>query len=88
MLGNIPAYTGSFLVSINARFYKELDREMLNKRQAIKTLLFENSSQSLLNVKMIARQVARNVAQCNIPDHATQILKMNLLQDKLHSATR
>ena len=33
----------------------------------------------------IARQVARNIAQCNIPDHETPIFEVNSLRDKLHS---
>ena len=31
----------------------------------------------------IARQVARNVAPCNISDHETPIFKLNSLRDKL-----
>ena len=31
--GLVTSYARSFLASTNARFYKELDREMLNKRR-------------------------------------------------------
>ena len=46
---------------------------------------FENSFKFFSTSKTIARQVARNVAQCNIPDHATRILKINSLRDKLQN---
>ena len=36
----------------------------------------------VLNVKTIPKQSARNVAKCNIFDHASRILKINLLRDK------
>ena len=42
---------------------------------ANKNSLFENGFQSLHTVKTIARQVARNVAHYNVPDHATPIFK-------------
>ena len=58
---------------------------------ANKNALFENSSQFLLSIKTIAREVTSNVAQCNIPDYATRILKIDSLRDKLrhklHSVT-
>ena len=50
---------------------------------ANKNSLFENSSQFLLNVKTIAKQVVKNVAECDIPDHATPLLKIKSLRDKL-----
>ena len=39
---------------------------------------------SILNVKTIARQVTRNVEQCNVRDDETPILKIKSLRDNLH----
>ena len=41
----------------------------------------------ILDFKTIERQVQRDVARYNIPDHATTIFEMKSLRDKLHSVT-
>ena len=44
------SYARSFLASTNARFYKELDREMLNKRQ-----FQENFPQDCLGLQILIK---------------------------------
>ena len=49
--------------------------------------IFLLSSQTKHHSTEFAKQVARNVAPCNIPDYETRIFKISSLRDKLHSVT-
>ena len=46
------------------------------------------ASFNILNVKTNTTQVARNVVQCNIPDHATPILKIELCNSAFSSTNQ